>query len=79
MIAQNFIGLFVPAGTPQAIIERIADATRIAMGDVELQQKLVISGFEPYASSAPEVARRFIEDETARWMPVIKAQGIRYE
>jgi tripartite-type tricarboxylate transporter receptor subunit TctC len=79
MIAQNFIGLFAPAGTPKAIVVRISDATRKAMGDHEFRQKLIASGFEPYPDSTPEAARRLVEDEIARWTPVIKAIGLKLE
>jgi tripartite-type tricarboxylate transporter receptor subunit TctC len=72
MIAQNFIGLFAPAGTPRTIITQISDATRRAMADEEFRQKLIASGFEPYPG-------RFVEDEVARLTPVIKAIGLKPE
>jgi tripartite-type tricarboxylate transporter receptor subunit TctC len=79
MIAQNFSGLFAPAGTPKSIIDQIARATRSAMADGEFRQELIAAGFEPYPDSSPEVARHFIEEETARLMPVIKAIGLKLE
>jgi tripartite-type tricarboxylate transporter receptor subunit TctC len=75
MISQNFIGLFAPAGTPKAVIEQIASATRIAMADDEFRANLIASGFEPYPDSSPEEAQRFIESEANRLAPVIKALG----
>jgi tripartite-type tricarboxylate transporter receptor subunit TctC len=33
MISQQSIGLFAPAGTPKAIIEQIARATRTALAE----------------------------------------------
>ncbi len=54
MIAQNFIGLFAPTGTPPAIIEQIAQATLAVMGDEPFLRSLTASGFEPYPASTPE-------------------------
>jgi len=73
MIAQSFFGLFGPAGTPNAIIAQISHATRTAMADHEFREKLIASGFEPYLDSSPEAARRFVDDEVARWTPIIKS------
>jgi tripartite-type tricarboxylate transporter receptor subunit TctC len=79
MIAQNFFGLFAPAGTPKAIVAQIAQATGRAMANDEFRQKLVMSGFEPYLDSSPKMARRFVEEEIGRWTPVIKAIGLQLE
>ena len=73
MIAQNFYGLFAPAGTPTAIVEQISEATRTALADDKFHEKLIASGFEPYLDSSTEAARRFVNDEIIRWTPIIKA------
>jgi tripartite-type tricarboxylate transporter receptor subunit TctC len=77
MIAQSFAGLFAPAGTPKSIVEQISAATRVAMADDELRQKLIASGFEPYSDSSPESAGRFVEEEIGRLTPLIKAIGLK--
>ena len=79
MIGQLFLGLFVPAATPRAIVDRIGDATRIAMADPELQKVLLASGLEASSMSDTEKAQRFIAEETARWAPVVKAAGFKVE
>jgi tripartite-type tricarboxylate transporter receptor subunit TctC len=79
MIAQNFIGLFAPAGTPAALVERIAQATRAAMADRDFRDAFIAAGFEPIADSGPDQARRFVEDELARWTPVIRALGLKLD
>jgi tripartite-type tricarboxylate transporter receptor subunit TctC len=75
MVAQNFLGPFAPAATPRPVIDRIAQATGAAMRDEAFRQKLITSGFEPFADSDPDAARRFIEVEISRWAPVVKAIG----
>jgi tripartite-type tricarboxylate transporter receptor subunit TctC len=79
MISQNFVGLFAPAKTPKEIIGQIAEATRSAMTDRELQQLFVASGFEPVLDSTPDKTRRFLEEDIARWSPVIKAIGLKLD
>ena len=79
MIGQLFLGLFVPAATPKAIVDRIGDATRAAMADPEFQKILVTSGLEAVADSDSEKAKRFMEEEIVRWGPVVKAAGLKVE
>jgi tripartite-type tricarboxylate transporter receptor subunit TctC len=79
MVGQLFLGLFVPAATPQPIIDRIGDATRTVMLDQEFQRILLAQGLEAVRDSNTEKARRFIEEETARWGPVVKAAGLKLE
>jgi tripartite-type tricarboxylate transporter receptor subunit TctC len=79
MIAQNFIGLFAPAKTPKAIVEQLSQATRNAMADQQFKQAFIAAGFDPFPDSTPEKSRRFVEEEIARWAPVIKSIGLKLE
>jgi tripartite-type tricarboxylate transporter receptor subunit TctC len=79
MIGLLFLGLFAPAATPRPIIDRIADATRTAMADPEFQKVLTASGLEAVPDSNSEKAKRFMDEEIARWGPVVKASGFKVE
>ena len=79
LAAQQFIGLFAPRGTPKAIIEQISQATRKAMADRELQRMFITSGFAPDLDSNPDKARRLLDEEIAKWAPVIKAIGLKLD
>jgi tripartite-type tricarboxylate transporter receptor subunit TctC len=79
MISQNFVGLYAPAKTPKEIVEQIARATQTAMADKEFRQKLITSGFEVSQDTTPEKARRFLEDEHARWRPIIQQIGLKLD
>jgi tripartite-type tricarboxylate transporter receptor subunit TctC len=79
LAAQQFIGLFAPKGTPKEIIEQIADATRKAMADPELQRLFATSAFEPDLDSSPEKTRLQLEHEIEKWTPVIKAIGLKLD
>jgi tripartite-type tricarboxylate transporter receptor subunit TctC len=77
MVSVNFTGLFAPAKTPRPIIEQIAAATRAGMGEEDVRKNLVEQGMEPYRDSTPEKTRRFVEDDIARWTPVIRSIGLK--
>jgi tripartite-type tricarboxylate transporter receptor subunit TctC len=46
------------------------------MNDPAMQKALVDQGLEPITNSSPEKVRAFIEEEVARWTPVVKAAGL---
>jgi tripartite-type tricarboxylate transporter receptor subunit TctC len=77
MVAQLFTGVFAPAGTPRAVVDRVSQATRKALANKGFQQKLISSGFEPVLDSSPEKAQRFVDVERAQLMPLIKATGFK--
>lgn len=74
MIAQLFTGLFAPAGTPQAIVDRLSAVTRQALADKKFQEILYNSGFEPVLDSSPAKAHRYVEEERKRFLPLLKKQ-----
>jgi tripartite-type tricarboxylate transporter receptor subunit TctC len=79
MIAQNFIGLFAPSRTPADVVEQIALATRTAMADPQFLDAFIASGFEPFPDSTPARTRAYVEEEIARWAPVIRSIGLKLE
>src|SRR5215510_1499293 len=79
MISQQSIGLFAPSATPKAIIEQIWQATRTVIAEPAYRQMLIESGFEPDVDSSPERFRRFMEEDIARWSPVVKAIGLKLD
>ena len=79
MISQQSIGLFAPAGTPTAIIEQISQASRGALAELGYRQMLIESGFEPDMDSTPEKFRRLIDEDIARWAPLVKAIGLKLD
>ena len=79
MVAQLFTGAFVPAATPQPIVTQIYQASHKAMRDEGLQKALTESGLEPTPDSGPEQTRRFIQEEVARWTPIVKAAGLKLD
>jgi len=79
MISQNFIGLHAPVHTPRPIVDQIAQATRTAFEDREFQQLYIAAGNDPYPDMGPDAARRYVEEELARWTPVIRSIGLKLD
>jgi tripartite-type tricarboxylate transporter receptor subunit TctC len=79
LASQGFIGVFAPKGTPDRIVEQIAQATRAAMADKALQRTFINSGFEPEIESTPAKAKLLLEQEIAKWAPVIRAIGLKLD
>jgi tripartite-type tricarboxylate transporter receptor subunit TctC len=72
------LGLLVPAGTPQAIIERLNQAIVAIVAMPEVRERLAALGFEPIASTPGEFADR-IKWEIDKWAKVIRAADIKVQ
>ncbi|CAM4173826.1 Bug family tripartite tricarboxylate transporter substrate binding protein [Paracidovorax anthurii] len=71
-------GLYLPARTPAAAVERWADAARQAVREPAVVEALAKLGFEP-ASGTPEEFARQLTQERDRWGPVVAASGFSSE
>jgi tripartite-type tricarboxylate transporter receptor subunit TctC len=72
--AESWFGLSAPAHTPPAIIDRLSQATRSAMSDPALRQKLETVGFVVVGSSPKEFSD-FVSAEIAKWGKAAKDSG----
>jgi len=70
--------LFVPAGTPAPIIEKLNDAARKATADTEMRKRYAEQGADLEACSPAELAA-LLERDTVLWSTLIKEQGIKAE
>ena len=71
----GWLGLFVPAGTPRAAIERLYAATLRAIEDAQVRERLPALGYEPVGSAPDEFSARFRRD-LALYVRVIREAGI---
>ena len=70
----NWLGLLAPAGTPDAIVNRINAATLQAMKSPDLRQQLSGLGIEP-TNSTPEQFSALIKTEIIKWAEIVKRSG----
>jgi len=71
-----WLGLFVPARTPQETVSKIHTEVVKILGGAELKAKLGPQGIELLTNSPAEFAR-FIRDDNAKWGKIIKEADIR--
>lgn len=71
-------GLFAPAGTPRAAVERIARETMAAMNQPAMRQRIEELGSIPVAMDAEEAAR-FLAAEVPKWAELVRISGARLE
>jgi tripartite-type tricarboxylate transporter receptor subunit TctC len=74
----TYTALYVPAGTPKPIVQRLNDEAAKALSDPAVKERLLGLGLEP-ASSTPEQLGRLIESDRAKMIKVIKEANIHIE
>jgi len=73
-----WLGLVAPRGTPQPIVDRLASEVAKIYADPGVKTKTDAAGISPVASTPAEFAS-FIQQEAARWPPVVKASGMHFD
>ena len=71
-------GVLAPAGTPEAIVNRLNAAIRAALADPELVETLKSRGARPVACTPQDFAQH-IAESTKKWAVVVKASGARID
>ncbi len=71
----GWYGLVAPAGTPNAIVDKLHQAMMRALGNGEFSKYIETIGMVP-AGSAPDEFREWIRSEVARWSKVVRDAGI---
>ena len=74
----HWAGVHAPAGTPQAIIDKMAEAVDKAMKDPATVQRLKDMGIEPVGGTRASFVK-FVDEERARLGAVVKATGMKEE
>ena len=74
----SWFGLFAPAGTPRAVIERLNRESVAALAQADVRQKMAGHGVDA-ASSTPEALGQLLASEIERWGKVIREAGIKAE
>ena len=68
-------GVFVPAGTPKEVVDKLYEATIRTMKAPEVIQRLGNGGVEVVTSASPAAFQQFVAAETARWGKAAKEAG----
>ena len=76
MDAQLWFGLFTTAKTPRAVVMKLNRKIVDVLSKPDVKQMLLTQGAEA-APSTPEELGDFMKSELQRWVPIIKAAGIK--
>ena len=71
-VTGSWQGVFVPAGTPRDIVERLFTAVQSTMGSPELAERLKNGGAEVVTSQSSAAFAEFVAAETRRWARVVR-------
>jgi tripartite-type tricarboxylate transporter receptor subunit TctC len=71
-------GLLAPAGTPRAVVDRLNRETVKALQTAEVRERLLAQGAEPMPGS-PEAFSSFMQEESAKWAPIVKQAGVKLD
>lgn len=74
----NWYGIFVPANTPQDIIQRLNAETIKILKKPDVHAKLIAAGLEPIWSTPKEFAD-YVRAETDKWRKIVVDSGARAE
>ncbi len=73
---EGWVGIFVPAGTPQAIVAQFSDQTRAILAEPDVAQRIATLGFASVGSTAGEFAKQLAHESQA-WASIISAANLK--
>jgi tripartite-type tricarboxylate transporter receptor subunit TctC len=78
---ETWNGMWVPHGTPPAVVEKLNHAIVKALDDQSVRDRLAPLGLEgpPPGQSSPAALRALQDSEIAKWWPIIRAAHITAE
>jgi tripartite-type tricarboxylate transporter receptor subunit TctC len=76
--ASTVTGVLAPAATPRELIGRLNATLVKVLADPALKQRFASLGAEVRPSSSEELAK-FIREDLAKWIRVVKEAGIKPE
>ena len=74
----TWVGAFVPAGTPAAIVETLNRKIVEVLGQPAVRSRLAAAGLEARGTSSAAFAD-YVRDEAARWKSVVEKTGVKGE
>jgi tripartite-type tricarboxylate transporter receptor subunit TctC len=74
----TWVGVFAPAGTPDAIAQKLNEAVLRAAQAPQFRERLDAAGFEPTAAPLRETAD-YVRAELVKWAKVVKETGAKID
>jgi tripartite-type tricarboxylate transporter receptor subunit TctC len=74
----TWFGIFVPAGTPRPVVDRLHAEFTKALAAPDVREKMLALGAEPVGST-PEEFAAYVKAEAARYAKLVKASGAKVD
>jgi tripartite-type tricarboxylate transporter receptor subunit TctC len=75
----TWFGFVAPAGTPADVVTRLNGEIQKVLAQPAVREKLLAQGFDLAAPQPPSAFARTIQDDLARWVPLVKASGAKVD
>lgn len=72
-------GLFVPVGTPPAVMKKIFEATQTALAQPSVKAALAREGTDVDVSTSPESFGAFLNEDAKFWVNLVKSAGVKLD
>jgi tripartite-type tricarboxylate transporter receptor subunit TctC len=76
LVADNFLGVSAPAGTPMDVVEKVNKAVNEVVAQPDVARRLADLGVAPDAMT-PAQFTKFVNEQVSDWAPAVKASGAR--
>ncbi|WP_332741315.1 Bug family tripartite tricarboxylate transporter substrate binding protein [Hydrogenophaga sp.] len=76
LVAENFLGISAPAGTPADVIDKVNKAVAEVVSRPDVAKRLSDLGVESEPMTSAQFTR-FVTDQVNEWAPAVKASGAR--
>lgn len=70
----TWIGIFLPAGTPAPIVQKLNEAVNRAIRSPDVRERLEAQAFDPVGGS-PQQFAEYVKAEIVKWGKVVRATG----
>jgi tripartite-type tricarboxylate transporter receptor subunit TctC len=77
-VTDNMNGVFLPAGAPAALVNRLHADILKALATPELRERLQSQGLEPVGDT-PQAFAAYVKQQIGQWTKVVKEAGIKVE
>jgi tripartite-type tricarboxylate transporter receptor subunit TctC len=75
LVAASWQGVFVPAGTPRPIVDKLHAALLATFDSPDVKQRLAVGGAMVVTSKTPEEFAGFVNTEIVRWGKAARESG----
>jgi len=76
--AYGWIGIFAPAGTPEAAVARLHREFVSVLADAEVRKRMAVAGVESIGSTSQELDQ-WVRKDYEKWVKFVRETGLRFE